>query len=122
MALMFMDIDKFKSINDGFGHAIGDAVLKEFARRLVDSVRQTDTVARLAGDEFVVILEGLHSAEEPQFVARKILAQMARPFDLDGLELAVTTSVGIAFHDAEGAMTTPSKLLVRADQALYASK
>lgn len=122
VALMFMDIDRFKTINDSFGHAVGDAVLKEFARRLVDSVRQTDTVARLAGDEFVVILEGLHSAEEPQFVARKIIAQMGRPFELDGLQLAVTTSVGIAFHDAEGPMTTPSKLLVRADQALYASK
>lgn len=122
VALMFMDIDRFKSINDTFGHAVGDAVLKEFARRLIDSLRVTDTVARLAGDEFVVILEGLHSAEEPQFVARKIMARMSRPFDTGRVALEVTSSIGIAFHAAEGAKTTPPRLLARADQALYAAK
>jgi len=70
MALMFLDIDHFKSINDRFGHAAGDEVLKEFARRLSRCVRTTDTVARLGGDEFVVILEGLHVAAEAEQVGR----------------------------------------------------
>jgi diguanylate cyclase (GGDEF)-like protein/PAS domain S-box-containing protein len=120
LALMFLDIDKFKSINDSLGHAVGDAVLKEFARRLRDCVRSTDTVARLAGDEFVIVLEGLRSEAEPQFVARKIGAAIARPFLLDGIELPVSTSIGIAFHT--GGLLTPSALLHRADQALYEAK
>ena len=122
LALMFLDIDKFKHINDSLGHAAGDLVLKEFARRLLDSVRQTDTVARLAGDEFVVILEGLHSSDEPQFVARKIISQMTRPFEIEDRAVSVTTSVGIAFCDGERSAATASRLLARADEALYAAK
>lgn len=120
LALMFLDIDHFKSINDTLGHAAGDSVLKEFAARLGQCVRTTDTVARLAGDEFVVILEGVHSEAEPQFVARKIVGQVSRPFDVAGRELSVTTSVGIAFH-ASG-VVSPAELLARADKALYAAK
>ena len=120
LALMFLDIDHFKSINDTFGHASGDSVLREFSHRLRQSVRGTDTVARLAGDEFVVILENVHSEAEPQFVARKIVGQVNRPFSTKSGELTVTTSVGIAFH--RGALISPEELLARADKALYTAK
>lgn len=120
MALMFLDVDHFKAVNDAWGHAAGDAVLKEFAERLRRSVRATDTVARLAGDEFVVILENVHSEAEPQFVARKIVGQISRPFDIDGHRIDVTTSVGIAYH--RGGAIAPEELLARADKALYAAK
>ncbi|MCW5637073.1 MAG: PAS domain-containing protein [Rubrivivax sp.] len=122
LALMFLDIDRFKRVNDELGHAAGDAVLREFARRLRDVVRLTDLVARLAGDEFVVLLEGLHSDAEPQFVARKVLAQFQAPFDVDGRALEVTTSVGIAYHAAGAGTVAPSALLARADEALYRAK
>jgi diguanylate cyclase (GGDEF)-like protein len=120
MALMFLDVDHFKEVNDKLGHAAGDTILKEFARRLQENMRSTDTVARLGGDEFVVILEGLRNDEEPQLVARKILAGNDRPFEVHGRPLKVTTSVGIAFHasGAEGA----ADLLARADAALYQAK
>lgn len=120
LALMFLDIDHFKSINDTFGHAAGDSVLREFAHRLRQCVRGTDTVARLAGDEFVVILESVHSEAEPQFVARKIVGQINRPFATKSGALEVTTSVGIAFHRGPG--MTPEELLARADKALYTAK
>ncbi|HET7863895.1 MAG TPA: GGDEF domain-containing protein, partial [Burkholderiaceae bacterium] len=116
LALMFLDIDHFKRINDTLGHGVGDGALKEFARRLRRGLRATDTVARLAGDEFVVILEGLHSEHEPQAVAAKILAEVNQPFELDGCRLVVTTSVGIAYTDT--GRVTPAELLVRADKAL----
>ena len=120
LALMFLDIDHFKQVNDRHGHGFGDLLLKEFAERLVESVGRTDAVARLAGDEFVVLLEGIHSDEEPQFIARKIIAAVGKPFVLEGHRLSVTTSVGIAVrsHVAEAA----SLLMKRADEALYEAK
>ena len=120
VALMFIDIDHFKRINDSHGHAAGDAVLKEFALRLQRSVRAADLAARLGGDEFVVVLEGLHSDAEPQFVVRKIMAEMKRPFELDGRLLSVTASVGIAFQATAGA--GGPEVLALADTALYQAK
>jgi diguanylate cyclase (GGDEF)-like protein len=120
MALMFLDIDLFKTINDSRGHAAGDEVLKEFARRLKLAVRTTDSIARLAGDEFVIILEGLNDRAEPQAIARKILSQISRPFDIGGHEQQVSTSLGIAFH--KDGPITPSELLAQADHALYEAK
>ena len=122
LALMFLDIDHFKAINDSLGHAAGDAVLKEFAKRLQKSVRATDTVARLAGDEFVVILEGLHDAMVVTLIADKIIAEMNAPFVVDQHILKVTTSVGISHHDASEGDITPGALLERADKALYEAK
>lgn len=122
LALMFLDIDRFKLINDTLGHAAGDAVLKEFAHRLRRCVRQTDTVVRLAGDEFVIVLEALNSPAEPEPVADKILTAMRMPFVVDGQMLTVTTSVGISFHDGSVGSTTPGDLLERADRALYDAK
>ncbi|WKB55619.1 PAS domain S-box protein [Eleftheria terrae] len=120
LALMYLDIDKFKSINDSLGHAAGDAVLKEFALRLKRSVRGTDTVARLSGDEFVIILEGLRNRDEAQFVARKIVLAVRKDFKVGLQALKVTTSIGIAC-DADG-HTGMAELLASADRALYAAK
>ena len=124
LALMYLDIDHFKSINDTLGHAAGDEVLKAFSRRLQQSVRVTDTVARLGGDEFVIILEGVHGPDEPQIVARKIVANVTRPLEVEGRPLTLTTSIGIAFRGqilaADGA--TAEALIGRADAALYAAK
>jgi diguanylate cyclase (GGDEF)-like protein/PAS domain S-box-containing protein len=122
LALMFLDVDRFKAINDTMGHAAGDAVLREFAKRLQSSVRQIDVVARLAGDEFVVILEGLHSSAEAEAVARKIVEAAAVPMDVDGQALRVTTSVGVAFQDHTAPALTVPQLLARADEALYDAK
>jgi len=123
LALMFLDIDHFKAINDTLGHATGDGVLIEYARRLQSCVRSTDTVARLAGDEFVVVLENLGAQETAAAVARKIVGQVSVPaFHVDGQVLEVTTSIGIAFQPAIDAVVTPADLLARADAALYDAK
>ncbi len=120
MAILFLDIDLFKNINDSLGHQAGDDVLREFAQRLLACVRDTDTVARLAGDEFVIILEGLTAADEARSVVQKIITAMQRRFDVVGTKVAVTTSVGIAVRreDEEDGQA----LLRRADEALYRAK
>jgi diguanylate cyclase (GGDEF)-like protein/PAS domain S-box-containing protein len=120
VALLFLDIDGFKRINDTLGHAAGDDVLREFARRLTGAVRSTDIVARLAGDEFVIILEGIHTREECRVVARKIIAAMRGEFRAGDDVVSVTTSIGIALGHA--LTSTADALLKRADGALYAAK
>ena len=120
LALMFLDIDHFKQVNDRFGHGGGDLLLEEFAHRLADCVRSTDAVARLSGDEFVVLLEGLHSDDEPQFIARKIIAAVEKPFRLDEHFVQVTASIGIAMRARAG--EPASMLMKRADEALYEAK
>ena len=123
LALMFLDIDHFKAINDTMGHAVGDAVLAEYARRLQACVRGTDMVARLAGDEFVLVLEGLGTPEAAAVVAEKIVQRVHMPpFVVDGQRVDVTTSIGIAFHRAAGSSATATELLARADAALYNAK
>jgi len=119
MALMFLDIDHFKAINDSLGHGAGDAVLKEFASRLKRAVRVTDKPARLAGDEFVVLLEGLRSASEAERVTEKVVGAIRKPFVVDGATLLVTTSVGVAYCARPVA---ESALMACADEALYAAK
>ncbi len=115
----YLDIDHFKLINDNHGHGAGDRVLVEFARRLRTSVRATDTVARLAGDEFVVLFEGLATPDELAGLGQKIVAAMRTPFPADGTPLAVTTSVGLALSTPG---ITREVLLRQADEALYAAK
>lgn len=120
LALIFLDLDHFKAINDTLGHQGGDLVLQEFAKRLSHCVRSTDTVARLAGDEFVIILESLKHTGDVSLVAAKIVAAMEAPFRIFNEQRAVSTSMGIAVRrpgETEGAA-----LLQRADAALYKVK
>lgn len=120
LALMFIDIDFFKQINDTFGHAGGDDVLKEVAHRLRAGVRATDTVCRLAGDEFTVILEGVNSIAEAIPVAEKILAAVRAPFLAAGGFHTVTTSIGLACQ--RGGEIDAAALASDADAALYLAK
>jgi diguanylate cyclase (GGDEF)-like protein/PAS domain S-box-containing protein len=118
LALAYLDVDHFKQINDGLGHAMGDTVLREFARRLGAAVRSSDTVARLAGDEFVVVLEQVGSPLECERVAAKLLDAIRPPFALDGRTLQVTTSIGIAWSPRP----EQAALTHAADEAMYLSK
>ena len=120
IALAYLDIDDFKAINDSCGHAIGDAVLQEFARRLRASVRSADTVARMGGDEFVLLLEDFASAANVSGVSTKVLDNVRKPALLLGRTLAFTASMGGTF--CKGEPTTAEALLARADQALYEAK
>jgi len=120
MAVMFLDVDHFKTINDTMGHHSGDIVLREVALRLQRCVRKTDTVARLAGDEFTIILEGLQAEGESAVVAGKIIHAMQKDFAIGELLRSVTVSVGVAVRRVDE--TDPELLLQRADKALYAAK
>ncbi len=120
VALMFLDMDDFKDVNDRYGHAAGDALLRQVAERLVGSVRESDTVARLGGDEFTVILEGGHRVEDAGRVATKILAALSAPHRLGHRELVVTTSIGIAMYPVDG--DDADELLKGADIAMYSAK
>jgi diguanylate cyclase (GGDEF)-like protein/PAS domain S-box-containing protein len=120
MALAYLDIDNFKAINDSMGHGAGDEVLKEFASRLIQAVRAVDLVARLAGDEFIIVLENVDQRGEAARLAAKIVAAVRAPFTVAGSPMLVTTSVGLALYQGEG--DTQSSLIARADRALYAAK
>lgn len=123
VALMFLDLDGFKSVNDVHGHEAGDAMLREFAARLAASVRKSDTVARFAGDEFVVLLDNINPLElqaDLATIARKILAAMAPGFEYGGQRLPLSTSIGIAVQYAGPASS--EKLLRHADAAMYVAK
>ena len=120
MALLYMDIDHFKSINDGLGHGVGDSLLKAFGARLKAQVRVVDRVARLGGDEFTVILEMLHVSTDAETVAAKLVRAMAERFELPGHGVSITTSIGLEIF--EGDDTTPDRLIAHADQAMYRAK
>ncbi|MES2019347.1 MAG: sensor domain-containing diguanylate cyclase [Pseudomonadota bacterium] len=120
IALMFLDIDHFKQINDTLGHAAGDLVLKEFAARLQGCLRVTDIAGRLAGDEFIVFMEAPHDAGEPATVAAKIIDAMAPAWQVGERAILVTTSIGIAYACEEA--LSADALLARADAALYQAK
>jgi diguanylate cyclase (GGDEF)-like protein len=119
-ALLFLDVDCFKAVNDTFGHGIGDRVLVQVAERISDAVRTSDTVARLGGDEFVVLCEDLGDpTAEALELARRISRDLAAPMPIEGHVLAVSASVGIAFT-TDGA--DPDTFLMRADHAMYVAK
>jgi diguanylate cyclase (GGDEF)-like protein len=120
VALMFLDLDGFKEVNDRLGHAVGDALLRQAAERIVGSVRETDTVARLGGDEFTVILEGAQRVEDAGQVATKILRRLATPYRVGGEEIVITSSMGIAAYPLDGEST--EDLLKGADIAMYSAK
>ncbi|MDQ1923051.1 sensor domain-containing diguanylate cyclase [Massilia pseudoviolaceinigra] len=120
IALMYLDIDRFKQINDTLGHAWGDEVLREFARRLLGAVRTTDTVSRLAGDEFTIILESVHSSEECAKVGAKIVETMRPLFSVGAMARQVSASIGIAWTGS--AQPDARELAREADAALYQAK
>jgi diguanylate cyclase (GGDEF)-like protein/PAS domain S-box-containing protein len=120
LAVLFIDLDHFKQINDTLGHQIGDHLLKEVARRLSAVVRKDDTLARLGGDEFLIVLEGLRSSEDVTQVAQKVLHSLGQPFAIEGHELHTAGSVGIALYPADG--TDGNTLMRNADIAMYAAK
>jgi len=119
-AVMFVDLDKFKEINDTFGHAMGDTVLKIAALRMQESIRHADTLARLAGDEFTILLEDISSSSDAARIAQKIIDYFAQPFVIDGRELTMTCSMGIGIYPHDG--TDVDALLVSADAAMYRAK
>ncbi|HSI57481.1 MAG TPA: PAS domain-containing protein, partial [Ideonella sp.] len=120
MALMYLDIDRFKQVNDRYGHDVGDALLRAFAARLSQTLRSTDTVARLGGDEFTVIMEGLPRPEVASTVGAKIVQAMSAPFIIEQQTINVTTSIGLAFY--QGDATTVEALVKQADVMLYQAK
>ena len=123
MALMFLDIDHFKAINDTWGHAAGDAALIAMAERLQGAVRSTDFPARIAGDEFAVVLPHLSSCDEAQTVADKVLHAIREPLPLQHhMPRQMTTSVGVAYLAPGDPSVRPTDLLLAADRALYAAK
>ena len=120
LAMLFLDLDRFKNVNDTFGHATGDLLLKSVSRRLRASVRKGDMVARLGGDEFVVLLVRTKNRQEVETVARKILEVVSAPFYLEGQKIFITTSIGIALCPQDG--QEGDLLKKSADMAMYAAK
>lgn len=121
LAVLFIDLDDFKRVNDTWGHAAGDLVLQEVAQRLSSHVRTGDTVARFAGDEFTVLLEGVTSPEEVRGIAERLLQALDRPFDLQDTFVRLSLSIGAALAPA-APYPDSGTLLLAADQALYAAK
>ena len=120
LAVMFLDMDRFKVINDSLGHDTGDQLLQEFGRRLVACVRSSDTVARLGGDEFTILLEDMADPDNVATVAGKVINALSTPFVLDGRELFVTTSIGVSVFPGDG--DDVRSMLKNADTAMYRAK
>ena len=120
VALLFLDLDKFKLINDSLGHAAGDLLLQGVARRIQQCLRESDTVARFAGDEFVVLLEDFHSTDHASVVAEKIRQSLNQPFDLNGHSRTILPSIGIALYPQHA--QNEQQLLQHADDAMYRAK
>ncbi len=121
IGVLFLDLDRFKHVNDSMGHAMGDRLLKAAGARLRLTVRDTDTVARLGGDEFTVVLEDIHTVTQAERVAQKILEAFGQPLELDGrLDVVISPSIGIALYPDHGQV--PTDLLKFADTAMYQAK
>ena len=120
VALLFLDLDRFKTINDSFGHLAADRLLREIAARLLSSVRAADTVSRQGGDEFLILLNGLHNADEVAHVAEKILHNVSVPLQVDGHLISTSFSIGVSLYPCDG--SDFSTLLRDADTALYHAK
>jgi diguanylate cyclase (GGDEF)-like protein/PAS domain S-box-containing protein len=120
LAVMFLDLDHFKKINDSLGHAVGDKILQSVASRLLACVRRTDTVSRLGGDEFLILLSQIEHAEDAAVSARKILRTLALPHLIDGKEVDTNVCVGVSTYPADG--QDAEDLISRADTAMYEAK
>ncbi len=120
MAVLYLDMDMFKEVNDCFGHDAGDVLLTEMGRRLEAAVRQEDTVARLGGDEFVLVLPELKEITDIEILIPKLIAAVARPCNISGTDVSITASIGVSIYPMHG--ESPEILIKRADMALYRSK
>jgi diguanylate cyclase (GGDEF)-like protein len=120
VGVLFVDVDRFKSVNDELGHSGGDGVLARVAGRLQRCVRPTDTVARLSGDEFALLLEHMATPEEAAMVSERVIASLAKPFRVHGHEVYVSASLGISISPTDG--SDPDALLKNADMAMYRAK
>lgn len=119
-AVMFLDLDGFKAINDRHGHEFGDLVLKVAADRIKAEIRETDTVARIGGDEFVIILSSLPETEIVRRIATNLVAQLARPIYIEEVKIGISVSIGISMYPENG--TTAEQLIRSADQVMYRVK
>jgi diguanylate cyclase (GGDEF)-like protein len=120
VALHYIDLDRFKPINDTCGHAVGDLVLKSVSKRILGAVRETDTVARIGGDEFVIVQVDMESAADAEVVARRVIASISETRFHEDADITVNSSIGIACAPWDG--DTSDELLRKADQAMYRSK
>jgi diguanylate cyclase (GGDEF)-like protein/PAS domain S-box-containing protein len=120
LALFFIDLDRFKEINDTFGHLVGDKVLKSVAKRLSETIRKSDTLSRLSGDEFTIIMEELHESVDTVKLAEKILESLSAPMEIEGEILNLSGSIGISLYPDDA--TTAHDLLQCADTAMYEAK
>ncbi|WP_156885306.1 sensor domain-containing diguanylate cyclase [Acidihalobacter ferrooxydans] len=120
LAVLFIDLDKFKPVNDAFGHAAGDALLQQVSQRLLDCVRKSDFIARVGGDEFVVLLHALQSIADATVTAEKIVEALQRPFVVDGRELHIAASIGVALYPQHA--HNSGDLMQFADVAMYYAK
>ncbi|MCV6615018.1 MAG: EAL domain-containing protein, partial [Cellvibrionaceae bacterium] len=119
-SLMFIDLDYFKQVNDTWGHSAGDALLQELSGRLMAFVRKSDLVARLAGDEFVVLMNNAESATQVELLANRILSYLSQPYEVAGQKLSISSSIGIAVYPDDG--ETAESILSHSDTAMYAAK
>jgi diguanylate cyclase (GGDEF)-like protein/PAS domain S-box-containing protein len=120
VAVLFLDLDHFKLVNDSLGHTIGDALLREIARRLKETLHEGDTVARVGGDEFTIVIQELACRDAAAVIARKVMRAVAEPIDVDGHRLYITTSIGITIFPDDG--DDAETLLKNADTAMYRAK
>ncbi|MFQ5642442.1 MAG: diguanylate cyclase domain-containing protein [Thiogranum sp.] len=120
LGVVYLDLDRFKPINDRYGHETGDCLLQAIAKRLADTMRQSDTVSRVGGDEFIICLEQIKSEQDAIAAARKIACAMKQPFQILGQNIAASASIGIAVYPEHG--RDPVTLLRHADQAMYSAK
>ncbi|MBF0194643.1 MAG: diguanylate cyclase [Magnetococcales bacterium] len=120
MGLMFIDLDRFKIVNDELGHAAGDQLLKDVASRMLNCIRNSDTVARIGGDEFTVVLSEISVIEDPKNIAKKILNSLQKPFILEGEEVSISCSIGITIFPNDG--KDIETLLRNADHSMYRAK
>ena len=119
-ALFFLDLDRFKNVNDNLGHHVGDDLLKQVSERLLRVSRASDTLARLGGDEFTLVVEGLDDASQLAVIAEKILQAFAKPFTLDSYKLEISVSIGISVFPKDSSDT--NELIKHADTAMYSAK
>lgn len=119
-ALLFIDLDNFKPINDKFGHPVGDQIIKEIGQRMLNRLRTSDTTYRYGDDEFVVILQNIKANDDALLVAEKILGIIGKPFDIEGEEYSLSASIGISLYPSDS--DDPDTLIKQADQAMYRAK